>query len=145
MGTSTYPQPGVGQPGLITASAVALGGGHPGLHKGGSAPGAGLHSDPRVMPHPRGCAGFHVAHISGNPEKMTFCPRVQCTVTCAVVFNVRNWLGLVQSGLRIGPNGPWRLTARCRRMAMHTKTGLWGHFLNGVTFDWEIFWTSGLV
>ena len=28
---------------------------------------------------------------------------------------------------------------------MHTKTGLWGHFLNGVTFDWKIFWAFGFV
>ena len=28
---------------------------------------------------------------------------------------------------------------------IHTKTGLWGHFPSGVTFDWKIFWTSGFV
>ena len=28
---------------------------------------------------------------------------------------------------------------------VHTKTGLWGHFLNEITFDWKIVWTSGFV
>ena len=27
----------------------------------------------------------------------------------------------------------------------HTKTGVWGHFPDGATFDWKIFWTSGFV
>ena len=53
--------------------------------------------------------------------------------------NLRRWAGRHAD--------PPARSAGARRSGRrhHTKTGLWGHFPNGVTFDWEIFWTSGFV
>ena len=44
-----------------------------------------------------------------------------------------------------GPHIAAGLRTRVWRVLVHTKTGPWSHFLNEITFDWEIVWTSGFV
>ena len=65
------------------------------------------------------------------------------------VLHVRESLGLlviythIRDDWHDGHSHP--LAVSPGELHLHTKTGLWGHFPNGITFDWKIFWTSGFV